>query len=107
MHANAALLVREAADQHQLLGTPHLAEGPFAPHDVAVRHAHAVVVRASLAEVQVTTHDLAALGAEPPVQVFLLGPRVEHQLTRRIEHPAYDELVLGLHDRTPGLLPDR
>src|SRR6266540_2789288 len=47
------------------------------------------------------------LGPPPPRQVLRVGPRLEHALTRRVEHARGDDLAVRAHHRRPSIFAAR
>src|SRR6185436_10966225 len=88
--------------EHQPLGSLDLADQPLAPHFLAVGHAHAVVVGAAGAQVELGGDDAEALGTEPLLQALRLGPGLPHALAGGVELAADDKRI---HASTITLKP--
>ena len=96
MAGYVAVLVGEGVDEDNALGRDDLHEYPFAPHFDAVGGAQAIVEGAVGDQVEMADGYGEAFGAEPELEVLLLGPGGEDELARGVEDAGDGELAVVL-----------
>src|SRR5256885_9315027 len=93
-----AVLVRKGINKDELFRRDDLPVDKLAPHFMAVWRSHAVVKEAARAKIGFAAHPGEAFRAPPALQVRGVGPRLEHELTRRIKNATDNAGPLGRSD---------
>src|SRR5215218_9125047 len=86
--------IREGIGEDDPLGHHDLAKYALGPDLAALGRSHAVVRDAARAEIDLAERRREALRTPPAHEVLRLGPRLEHELARSVEHARDDKLLL-------------
>src|SRR3989441_5297617 len=89
--------------EHEPLVRHHFAEDALAGEEAAVRTTHVDPYGAPRSHVELADGGGEVLRREPLRHLLRIGPRPEHELARRVEHAARDELALARGLRPPGI----
>src|SRR5437870_551567 len=81
--------------EHEPLARDHFAEDALAGEDAAVRTPHVDPYGAPRSHVQLADRGGEVLRGEPLRHLLRIGPRLEHEVARRVEHAGRDELPLA------------
>src|SRR5207244_8086620 len=78
--------------EHEPLTRDHFAEDALAGEDAAVRTPHVDPYGAPRSHVQLADRGGEVLRGEPLRHLLRIGPRLEHEVARRVEHAGRDEV---------------